>query len=321
MTPMRAPTPTTLPIGGIRRDARHRLVRFHLPMALASIVVLVAFMALPIFDANAYPHADLFSGSVPQARSDGPQTQHGPSRTDERSDSAGHGAMASPDPDAQSATPGDQTAPHAGGGPMQGMGGGHVPGTGPRPTFLGLNNRRFTVATGYLATGFLALTLLLGPANLLLGRRNPISSYLRRDAGVWTVIFSMVHVFYGLQVHQRLADFLDYFIGRDGPLTNAFGLGNWTGLAALVIAIGLLAISSDAALRKLKAQRWKRLQRLNYVLFALVIAHAFFYGAIVRADSPYTTVLLLSVITVVVLQVIGIDLWRRRHMRAPPAPG
>ena len=40
------------------------------------------------------------------------------------------------------------------------------------------------VATGYVATGLLALTLLVGPANLLLRRRNPISSYLRRDAGI-----------------------------------------------------------------------------------------------------------------------------------------
>jgi sulfoxide reductase heme-binding subunit YedZ len=44
--------------------------------------------------------------------------------------------------------------------------------------------QRFTVATGYLATGLLALTLLIGPANLLLRRRNPVSSYLRRDVGM-----------------------------------------------------------------------------------------------------------------------------------------
>lgn len=82
---------------------------------------------------------------------------------------------------------------------------------------------------------------------------------------------------YGLQVHDRLSDFLNYFVAPDGsPLRNSFGLGNWTGLAALVIVAGLLALSSDPALRKLKAKNWKRLQRLNYALFALVIADAFF---------------------------------------------
>jgi hypothetical protein len=43
--------------------------------------------------------------------------------------------------------------------------------------------QRFTVATGYVVTGLLALTLLIGPANLVLRRRNPVSSYLRRVSG------------------------------------------------------------------------------------------------------------------------------------------
>jgi methionine sulfoxide reductase heme-binding subunit len=86
-------------------------------------------------------------------------------------------------------------------------------------------------------------------------------------------IASVVHVIYGLQVHGvrgQLSDFLDYFVAPDGsPLTNSFGLGNWTGLAATVIVVGLLAMSSDFALRKLKAGPCKNLQRLNYALFAL----------------------------------------------------
>jgi hypothetical protein len=53
----------------------------------------------------------------------------------------------------------------------------------------------------------------------------------------------------------------------------------------------LLRISSDFAPRKLKAVPWKRLQRLNYALFALVIAHAIFYGALLRATSPSTLLL------------------------------
>src|SRR5439155_1013410 len=60
---------------------------------------------------------------------------------------------------------------------------------------------RFTTATGYVALGLLALTLLIGPANLLLRKRNPVSSYLRRDVGMWTVIISVVHVVVGFQVH------------------------------------------------------------------------------------------------------------------------
>jgi sulfoxide reductase heme-binding subunit YedZ len=177
--------------------------------------------------------------------------------------------------------------------------------------------QRFTVATGYVATGLLALTLLIGPANLMLRRRNPVSGYLRRDVGAWTAIFSIAHVVYGLQVHGPLSDFLGYFVAPDGsPWLNSFGLGNWTGLVATVIVVGLLALSSDFALRKLTARPWKRLQRLNYALFGLVIAHAVFYGALLRMTSPFTLLLVLSIIAVVAAQVVGIWLWRRRHARA-----
>src|SRR5262249_52249651 len=183
-------------------------------------------------------------------------------------------------------------------------------------SFLGVDVRRFTVGTGYVATGLLALTLLLGPANLLLRRRNPISSYLRRDVGTWTAIFSVSHVLYGLQVHGQslLRNLRDYFVASDGsPLFNSFGLVNWTGLGATVIVVGLLAISSDAALRKLKARPWKRIQRLNYALFALVVLHAFFYGALLRTESPYTALLLAGAIAVFLGQATGVWLWRRRY--------
>jgi sulfoxide reductase heme-binding subunit YedZ len=176
--------------------------------------------------------------------------------------------------------------------------------------------RRFTTATGYVATGLLAVTLLIGPVNLVLRRRNPVSSYLRRDVGAWTAIFSVVHVFFGFQVHALLSDFLTYFFAPDGrPLTDSFGLGNWTGLAATVIVVGLLAISSNVALRKLTARPWKRLQRLNYALFALVVAHAVFYGALSRVTSPFTVLLVLCVIAVFIGQTAGIWLWRRRLAR------
>lgn len=125
----------------------------------------------------------------------------------------------------------------------------------------------------------------------------------------------------GLQLHgspgASLGDrIISYFFGPDGvPLTNSFGLANWTGLAATVIAVALLAISSDFALRKLKAGPWKWLQRLNYALFTLVLAHAIFYGALLRVTSPSTLLLGLSVVAVFAGQTLGIWLWRQRYSR------
>jgi len=178
----------------------------------------------------------------------------------------------------------------------------------------------FTIATGYVATTLLALTLLIGPANLLLRRRNPVSSYLRRDLGTWTAIFSVVHVIVGFQVRGDggTFGFVDFFMAEGRPLVDSFGLGNWTGLAALVVVAGLLALSTDRSIRELKAERWKNLQRLNYTLFGLVVLHAVCYGALSRPASAFTLLLLSTVIAVLSGQALGIWLHRRRrHARVP----
>ena len=179
--------------------------------------------------------------------------------------------------------------------------------------------QQFTVATGYIGLALLAVTLLLGPANVVLRRRNPVSTYLRRDVGIWTGAFSLLHVVAAVFIHTShgrgfVSSFLHFFIADDGaPLTNSFGWGNWTGLAATIIAVVLLVTSSDAALRVLRAKRWKWLQRLSYALIVLVVAHAFFYGAFLRMTSPFTWLLIVSAIAVALGQGIGVWLWRRRN--------
>ena len=298
--------------------------------------MLVLFVTLPAFDPLAYVRTDMSSSSaLPRAMDMGgggasPSRQpgdfgamdHGASQTAPPAD---HGGSRTPSPTAHAGTAGASSTGHASGPTPAGAHGTDQAG---QMDAGGITDeraksrldQRLTVATGYVATGLLALTLLVGPANLLLRRRNPISSYLRRDAGMWTAGFSVVHVFFGLQVHSagQLSGFLAYFVAADGsPLLNSFGLGNWTGLLAIVVVAGLLTISSDLALRTLKAPTWKWLQRLNYATFALVVLHAFFYGALLRVTSPFTVLLLLSVIAVSAAQALGIWLWRRRH---PPTP-
>ena len=44
-------------------------------------------------------------------------------------------------------------------------------------------------------------------------------------------------------------------------------------------------------------------------------AHAFFYGALLRVTSPFTLLLVLSIIAVFGGQAVGIWLWRRRGSR------
>jgi methionine sulfoxide reductase heme-binding subunit len=300
------------PLGGSSGDWRHRFVRFHVPLALASAMILVLFLTLPPFDPQAYPQSDMGSDSAfPARRGEGGSMSQGGNQAG----SIGHGEGQAGPTAGPTGHGRNQTGPTGHGAHQTGsMDPDGMTESRGRSSFT----QRFTVATGYVALGLLALTLLIGPANLLLRKRNPVSNYLRRDVGMWTAIFSAVHVIYGSLLHSggQLSAFLNYFVAPDGgPLLNSFGLGNWTGLAATVMVVGLLAISSDFALRKLKAGPWKWLQRLNYALFALVILHAFFYGALLRMTSPYTLLLGLNVIAVFIGQAVGVWLWRRRHTR------
>jgi methionine sulfoxide reductase heme-binding subunit len=261
---------------GTGRGWRRRLLLHHVPLALASAAVLLLFLGLAPFATGAHPELDTSSReALPTAR----------------------------DPSSR---------------PMQ-LHNGTVQPAGPTLRFelpSRVSVSQLTVASGYVALGLLGMTLLIGPANLLLRRRNPVSNSLRRDAGTWTAIFSVVHVVLGLQLHGRgLSRLLGYFVAEGRPLTSSFGLGNWTGLAALVLVVGLLALSTDRSLGELKASRWKSLQRLNYALFALVVLHAFFYGALLHATSPFTLLLSCIVAAVFLGQAAGIWLWRRRHAR------
>jgi methionine sulfoxide reductase heme-binding subunit len=284
-----------------RRSLRRRLLRHYLPLALASAAVLLFFMTVPRFDSSKYAQGDLFSGTFPKDFPAGQSGQHAGGQSGGARQGSGHQIP----PEILKQIPKEHRS--------------KIPGLSPTSKDVDDRSfdRRLTTATGYVALGLLALTLLIGPVNLLLRRRNPVSSYLRRDVGAWTTLFSAAHVVVSLKVHGsgRIRDFLDFFIPGGSPLTNSFGWGNWTGLSALVVAVGLLALSSDAALRKLKAKNWKRLQRFNYILFALVLVHAFFYGALLRTASPYTILLGLIVAAVAAGQGAGIWLFRRRYVR------
>jgi ABC-type proline/glycine betaine transport system permease subunit len=51
-----------------------------------------------------------------------------------------------------------------------------------------------------------------------------------------------------------------------------------------------------------------------------VVLHAFFYGAFLRMTSPFTLLLIVSVIAVVLGQALGMWLWRRRYAGAAAVP-
>ena len=168
---------------------------------------------------------------------------------------------------------------------------------------------RWSMSSAYVGLALLGATFMIGPLNILRRRPNPVSTDLRRDLGIWAGLLGIVHFLVGWQVHMKhrslywLREVKD--TGTLVPRTDLFGFGNYTGLAAVIVAILLLALSNDYFLRTLGALRWKQLQRWNYALFVLVIAHGVAYQVIEKRTAPF--VILFSLLTAcsIVIQLLG----------------
>ena len=149
-----------------------------------------------------------------------------------------------------------------------------------------------SLATAYLSLSCLTGALVIGPFQVLSGRRPPLSSNLRRDLGIWTAIFALIHVAFGLLVHMggRIGQYFFRPVHAGAmpiPRVDAFGLANDSGLVATAILTVLLAISSNRALRLLGAERWKAWQRSSYVAAVLTAVHAAVYQLLDRRDWPF----------------------------------
>jgi methionine sulfoxide reductase heme-binding subunit len=174
---------------------------------------------------------------------------------------------------------------------------------------------RLSMATGYASVALIAWAMRIGPWRVRRGRPAPASTDLRRDVGIWGGIFGLAHVVTGLQVHFAGA-FWKYFLYPDGdhwiPLRHdLFGFSNWTGLAAALVLLLLLAISNDASLRALGTRRWKSWQRWTYWAAVLTVAHALGYQ--IEANQRPWWIALFASITVV---VIAMQFQGRRRMLA-----
>jgi sulfoxide reductase heme-binding subunit YedZ len=178
----------------------------------------------------------------------------------------------------------------------------------------------FTIAFGYLALLFLAVTLLIGPSRLLWRRRNPVNIDSRRDSGIWAGLTGCLHVVFGLQVHLG-GKILAYFFTPAGDLRlDLLGVSNDLGAAATVILVGLVALSNNWTLRRLRGPRWKFWQRFNYALFLLVLAHTLGYQTVMPRDP-----IMRPLVGVLALGILAAQLWGRyryanRARRAPVAP-
>jgi sulfoxide reductase heme-binding subunit YedZ len=168
---------------------------------------------------------------------------------------------------------------------------------------------RMSLGAAYAALIFLAATLLISPYYALRKKRIPLSSHLRRDLGIWTAIFALLHTYVGFQVYGSIR-FMEYFIDRCDELNDTcirvdlFGFANHTGLLAAIILLCLLLISNNLSIKILSAKRWQAIQKFAYLGAALSVVHGVFYQLLEERMLP-----LVLVFSVLVLVVVLIKAW------------
>jgi methionine sulfoxide reductase heme-binding subunit len=166
-----------------------------------------------------------------------------------------------------------------------------------------------TQATGYISIIILTISLIIGTINLLLKRKNPISTYLRRDISIIGGILAVIHSIAGLFVHLRGKNW-QYFLnktehGYSIRLDN-FGLANYSGLISTLIIILLLITSNDYLLKKLNPANWKNIQRFSYLMFILAIIHCFYYRIVKENLNLIYGFYIPLFIIVLTFQMIGV---------------
>lgn len=171
---------------------------------------------------------------------------------------------------------------------------------------------RLSMSFAYSAVAFLAITLIIGPLNILRQKPNPTNSMLRRDIGIWAAILALAHMAIGLTIHsdgwQLWTLFIHQFPTRAHPIPirfNKFGLANFLGLLQGTILLFLLFISNNRVLKKLGLQRWKWFQRLTYVAFLSILAHGFLYQRIEMRTIGLAQLFLSVMGLVILVQAAG----------------
>lgn len=146
----------------------------------------------------------------------------------------------------------------------------------PKKDFITL----ITDVSGYIAIVLLSISLIIGAINVLMKRKNPVSSYFRRDIGISGGILAVIHSTTGLFVHMR-GNMWQYFSVQTSTgykiRLDDFGIANYTGLLSALLVVALIVTSNDYFIFKLRAKKWKNFQRLSYLMFILAIIHVIYY--------------------------------------------
>lgn len=163
-------------------------------------------------------------------------------------------------------------------------------------------------STGYISLVIIALSLIIGPVNLIFKKKNLLSTYFRRDIGIIGGVLALIHSGTGLFVHLRGKMWLYFLNDHKQIRLDNFGLANYTGLISALLIIILIITSNDKILRRINSRNWKNIQRLSYLMFILVAAHCYFYTIGRNNLSIFFWFYIPLFLIVVILQLTGVYL-------------
>jgi DMSO/TMAO reductase YedYZ heme-binding membrane subunit len=138
---------------------------------------------------------------------------------------------------------------------------------------------RISVASAWVSMFLLSGALLIGPVYRLDGSPEQINIHLRRDVGIWAALNGLLHFVAGTVVAMDQAYISSFVSTAVAPLSVAvreqlFNGGSILGTVVALLFLMLLLISSDWAVRRIGAVRWKRLQRTATISLWLTVLHA-----------------------------------------------
>jgi sulfoxide reductase heme-binding subunit YedZ len=139
---------------------------------------------------------------------------------------------------------------------------------------LGANPTLFAIrTTGMLTLVFLTLSLAVTPIRLVSGQ-NWLSNF-RRMLGLYAFFYGVFHLstYFVFDRSLNIASTISDTLAR--PFI-------FFGMAALLLMVPLAATSTNAAIKRLGAAKWKRLHQLAYVSGICAVTH---YYLLVKADT------------------------------------
>ena len=160
-----------------------------------------------------------------------------------------------------------------------------------------------SVVSAYAALVLMLFTVAVRPVAQLRRRRIPMSTDLRRDAGLVAAVSVAVHVIAALGNHFG-GEVGRYFFVDHAARTDRFGWMTWSGVLATVLVLLLVATSNDASVRRLR-KRWKTVQRAVHVMIAVSVAHDLLAARLLGRSTALLVTPLIAALCLYVLRFVA----------------